>query len=128
MKRAEVFRNIYMKMKQFAQARDVNFLLVNQISTPFTEGINYRVGSAAIPSLGNTVTQFTHNRYMVCRRGSTYPPASIFDMQHVKDIDTENVRGVANDVIRDFYVIFSPRLGPRRTSFTVTQDGVVPLY
>lgn len=65
---------------------------------------------------------------MLCRRGSTYPSAAIFDLSNVKDIAMENKNNVPSDLIRDFYVLFSPRLGPRRTSFTITQDGVVALY
>lgn len=113
-------------MNYCCQHHGVTFVIINQITSSFSEG--YRQGSAVLPSLGNTVTQFTHHRFMLCRRGSTYPSSAIFDLSNVKDIAMENQKGVPTDMIRDFYVLFSPRLGSRRTSFTITQDGVVAIY
>ena len=108
----------------------MTFLINNQITSSFSEtmdGSSLRLGTAALPSLGNTVTQFTHNRYMICRRGSTYPSVSVFDMQSVNDICMENSKGVPTENIRDLYTLFSPRLGNRRTAFTITKNGVVSI-
>lgn len=113
-------------MNHCCQYFGVTFVIINQITSSISEA--YQQGSAVLPSLGNTVTQFTHHRFMLCRRGNTYPSAAIFDMPNVKDIAMENKSNVPSDLIRDFYVLFSPRLGPRRTSFTITRDGVVALY
>lgn len=119
-------RHIYITMNHCCLYHGITFVIINQITSSISEG--YQQGSALLPSLGNTVTQFTHHRFMLCRRGSTYPSAAIFDLSNVKDIAMENKNNVPSDLIRDFYVLFSPRLGPRRTSFTITQDGVVALY
>ena len=80
----------------------ITFVIINQITSSISEG--YQQGSAVLPSLGNTVTQFTHHRFMLCRRGSTYPSAAIFDLSNVKDIAMENKNNVPSDLIRDFYV------------------------
>lgn len=130
MKRSEVLRHLYITMNRYCREYGITFLIVNQITSSFSEipeVSSIRLGTAALPSLGNTVTQFTHNRYMLCRRGSTYPSLSIFDMQSVNDVCMENNNGVPDQSVRDFYTLFSPRLGNRRTAFTITKNGVVPL-
>lgn len=125
-----MFRSIYMKMNQLIQVLGLTFIVINQITSYYTDSadiLSKRLGHPVIPALGNTVTQFTHNRYMMCRRNETYPAITIADIDSYVSVMDENQSGTPSEQVRDFYVIFSPALGERKTSFTVTIDGVVPI-
>ena len=126
-KRAEVFRHLYTKMNSYCQSLGLTFVIVNQITTYCSDGpdiVVRRAGTSVVPSLGPTVTQLTHHRYMLCRRNSTYPALTVADSEQFTTVGEEKSHDVMQ--MRDLYVLFSPITGARKCSFTVTSEGSVP--
>ena len=62
---------------------------------------------------------------MLCRRNETYPAPSIADLDEFTMVCGDNEKGIPSNQLRDFYILFSPITGCRRTVFTVTVDGVL---
>ena len=123
-----MFRSLYMRMKELTQTHLLTFIVINQITSYYTESgefLSKRAGQPVVPALGSTITQFTQNRYMLCRRNETYPAITIADIDKFTSVFEELQGNVPTNPVRDFYVIFSPLLGERKTSFTITVDGVV---
>ena len=115
-------------MNLLCQNHNLTFLILNQISSSYDDPLllkNTRVPS--IPSLASTVTQFTHDRYMICRRNSTIPSLSVLSNVEYKGVFDENHNNIAIEDIRDLYILFSPYIGCRKTSFTISKQGVVSL-
>lgn len=123
-----MFRGLYMRMNYYCQTLNLTFVITNQITSFYNDKFDFlskRQGNPVIPSLGPTITQFTHHRYMLCRRNETYPAISIADVDQFEMISGESEGRIPSNQIRDFYIIFSPLTGCRRTVFTVTVDGIV---
>ena len=119
---------MYMRMNTYCQTLGLTFVITNQITSFYgnkTEFLSKRAGNAVVPSLGPTITQFTHHRYMLCRRNETYPASSIADLDEFTTVCGDNEKGIPSNQLRDFYILFSPITGCRRTVFTVTVDGVL---
>ena len=115
-------------MNLLCQNHNLTFLILNQISSCYDDSLSLKnAGISSIPSLGSTVTQFTHNRYMICRRNSTFPSLSVLSNAEYKGVFDENHSNTATEAIRDLYILFSPYIGCRKTSFTITKQGVVSI-
>lgn len=118
-------------MKELTQTHKLTFIIINQITSFYTESSEFlskRAGQPVIPALGSTITQFTQNRYMLCRRNETYPAITIADIDNYISVYEEFQSNAPSNLVRDFYVIFSPLLGERKTSFTITVEGVVSAF
>ena len=118
-------------MKELTQTHKLTFIIINQITSFYIESSEFlskRAGQPVIPALGSTITQFTQNRYMLCRRNETYPAITIADIDNFTSVYEEFQSNAPSNLVRDFYVIFSPLLGERKTSFTITVDGVVSAF
>lgn len=114
-------------MNALCQSKNLTFVVINQITAFYSDTFSKLSGNFSIPFLNNTVTQFTHNRIMVCRRNSTAPAPSVLGNSVYHEVCSDNRNEVESDQIRDLYVLLSPYIGCRKTSFTVTADGVVSL-
>ena len=114
-------------MNYLCTKKKLTFFITNQITAVYENPAFIFHGNPSMPSLGPTVTQFTHNRYMVCRKGSTVPTPSIFGNGEFLQIGNESSDEVSSDQIRVFYVIFSSYIGCRKTCYTISPDGVVAI-